>query len=372
LNWRMSIKDDCLGGSDAGYDLEVFRDHVGVSGSRGSSQTIADNPKEENSAGEESELKDRANEECSPLRTGASMRLRLPRTMAKFHGHSVPLPKALSGRFERVDPLAKNNRAQCMTSMSTDIGPYHHSWKVPSRPLRSTLSATATAGGRWNARSKTEEGDDDTNTLPYTTGTITTQHVLPLNSGNGSLPSTDLAMRHVVSASSRHLPRHEAIRLGMSSRIRGYRYNYQQPHVQDRPQKTSMQDQQSLLQSLKQLVQGNTGEQFRPPIALSKSLSGTMEVRIPFESLAREGNQGFPSSILGSGTIILFGDWCLAQAQLPSSSLLLEEETSLNDKPFRHSSMGIGLRKVVQGLPLKIDACITEHGTKGLFFGMGA
>ena len=85
LNWRMSIKDDYLGGSDAGYDLDVSRDHVGVSGSRGSSKTIADDPKEENSAGEESELMDHANEEGSPLRTGASMRLQLPTTMVKFH-----------------------------------------------------------------------------------------------------------------------------------------------------------------------------------------------------------------------------------------------------------------------------------------------
>ena len=85
LNWRMSIKDDYLGGSDAGYDLDVFRDHAGVSGSRGIIKTIADDPKEENSTGEESELMDHANFEGSPLRTGTSMRLQLPTTMAKFH-----------------------------------------------------------------------------------------------------------------------------------------------------------------------------------------------------------------------------------------------------------------------------------------------
>jgi len=33
--------------------------------------------------------------------------------------------------------------------------------------------------------------------------------------------------------------------------------------------------------------------------------------------------------------------------------------------------MGISFRKVVQGLPIKVDACITEHGSKGIFFGMG-
>jgi len=359
LNWRMSIKDDCLGGSDAGYDLEVFRDHVGVSESRGSGQTVTDDFEEETSR-EGSELKF-DDEEASPLRTGALMGLRLPRSTAKFCGHAMPLPKALSARFERVDPSAENDRAQCMTSMSTEMGPYNHSWKVSSRPLQSTLSATATAGGRWNAERNSQESDDDTNTLPYATGTITTQQILPLNSGNGSSPSTDLAMRHVLSASSRHLPRHEAILLGLSSRIRGYRYNYQQPYAQHSPQNTQkQQEHQSMLHSLKRLIKGNNGDQIRPPIALSKSVSGTVEVRIPL----------LPS-ILDSGTVVLFGDWCLAQAQPPPSSLLLEGGTSLDEKPFRHSSIGIGLRKVVQGLPLKVDACITEHGAKGFFFGMG-
>jgi len=44
----MSIKDDYLRGSNDGYDLEVFHDHVGVSGNRSSSsQIIADKSKVE-------------------------------------------------------------------------------------------------------------------------------------------------------------------------------------------------------------------------------------------------------------------------------------------------------------------------------------
>ena len=83
-----------------------------------------------------------------------------------------------------------------------------------------------------------------------------------------------------------------------------------------------------------------------------------MEVRVPFERIVH-------SPVLSSGTIIVFGDWCVAQA-LPTSSS--KEDT--NDW-LRHSSMGIGLRHSSMGIPLKIDACITEHGNKGLFFGIG-
>ena len=345
LSWRFSIKDEYLAGSDAGYDLEVLRDHVGVSGhERISSKGLELNENEE-----------QPNDECSPLRTGATMRLRLPRTRLSF------LPKTISTKLERVDPFSENDSAQCIASMSTDIGPYHHNWKVFSRPIRSTFTAIGTAGGRWNAKNKTGESNDkDASTLQYATGTITSQQTMPLCSESSrSVPPVDLAIRHVISASTRHLPRHEAILLGLSSaRIRGYKYNYQQPSVIHRPEKGKEAEEKSMMQVLKQFVQGSSEYQFRPPIAISKAITGTMEVRIPFNRVVKE-------SVFGSGTFVLFGDWCLAQAQPSVSS---EEPPEL----CRHASMGIGLRKVVQGLPLKMDACVTEHGTKGIFFGIGA
>jgi hypothetical protein len=89
-----------------------------------------------------------------------------------------------------------------------------------------------------------------------------------------------------------------------------------------------------------------------------------VEVRIPFERVV-------PQPIVGSGTVVVFGDWCVAQAQQSSSSTSPQGETENFEQPFRQSSIGIGLRKVVQGIPLKMDACVTEHGTKGLFFGIG-
>ncbi len=341
INWRMTIKDDYLGSTYAGYDIEVFRDHVDVS------------EKHEVDIGDVDGVSD-SNEEHCPLRTGITTKLRFPQSR-----HSFAIPKALSARFEFVDPLTQNDCAQFITSMSVDFGD-QRTLKLSERPVRSTVTAFATTGRKWNSVDKREKVDDSSS-LPYATGTITSHQIMPLESVKGSTPSTDLVIRHVASASSRHLPRHEGIIMGLSSRIRGYRYNYQQSPMQN-PQQETMYD-KSLFRSLKKIVQDQGKEHFRPPIALSNAISGTVEVRIPFERLVS-------SSIIGSGNVVLFGDWCVCQAQ-PLHSLLQSPDGGLSVKSSRHSSLGIGLRKVVQGIPLKVDACLTEHGTKGLFFGIG-
>ena len=306
LHWRMSIQDDHLGGGDAGYDLEVFRDHVGGCGSK---RAVAGDVEAEE--GEcDSEPEGHAHQQNSFRRAGASARLRLPTPLAKFRGFSVPVPKALCARFESVDPVAERDSAQCMSCISADIGPFRHIWKVRSRQLRSDLSATATTGGRWSAGEKSKEGCDDSNMLPYTSGTITSQQCLPLNRG-GSTPSEDLSMRHVISVSSRHLPHHETILLGLSSQIRVYKYSDQQRHSPQGSRKLQKQQQQHLLESVKRFVRGNLGEQIRPPIALSKALSGTLELSIPFECLVREDNQRFLPSVLSGSTIfyLAVGAW---------------------------------------------------------------
>jgi len=350
LNWRFSIKDDYLSGSssNAGYDLEVFRDHVGVS----SGENKAKMPERE--AGSNESDTPITN---SPLRTGASMRLKLP----QMNRLSSFLPKAISTRLERVDPFTNDDSAQYIASTSTDIGPYNHKWNILSRPLRSTVSAIGSAGGRWNiddSKALEVEKEDSAKTLQYATGTITSQQVMPLHNNREGVAAIDLTMKNVVSASTRNLPRHEAILLGLSSaRIRGYKYNYQQPSNIEQSAEKEKKEEPSPLQAIKQFVKGGSENQFRPPIAIKNAISGSMEVRIPFERI-------FKAPILSSGTIIVFGDWCVAQA-LPSSSSRDAQDW------LRHSSMGIGMRKAVQGIPLKIDACITEHGNKGLFFGIG-
>lgn len=348
FNWRASMKDDYLGSSDSGYDVTIIRDHVGL----GALGDVIDEIKEEETV-------------VSPLRTGVTMKLRLPHSTK----YSLSLPKALSARFEYIDPFTKNDCAQCMTSMSADIGPYRNTWNESIRPVRSSISAIAAAGRKWNIDGKSEkDNNDDASRLPYyATGTITSQQIMPLSNEQESFPPIDLAIRNVASASTRYLPRHEAIMLGLTSRIRGYKYNYQQDPVRVQQQDTEEGAEKNVFHGLKNLMQGKSNNQFRPPVALTKAISGTVEVRIPFERLIYH-------PIIGRGNVVLFGDWCVSHAQAQPSLMLQHtggKEGDFSVEPIRHSSLGIGLRKVVQGIPLKVDACLTEHGTKGVFFGIG-
>lgn len=356
VSWKMSIKDDYFGGRDAGYDFEVFRDYVGVGGNGG----VIEQEIDEFPDGNALETKQRkSSEESYPPLTGAMLKLRLRQPF-----HQFLLPKAISARFECVDRFTMNDTAQCMASVSTDFGPYHKSVELLTRPIRSSFSAISTFGRKWNVGAMLENGSGDANSLPYAAGTITTMQSMPLSSERSSIPSTDLILRHIVSASTTHLPRHEAITLGLASRIRGYRYNYQLSSMKQPQQNTRDGREKGKLRLLKTFLKGDGRDQFIPPIALSKAISGTVEVRIPFERVV-------PQPIVGSGTVVVFGDWCVAQAQQSSSSTSPQGETENFEQPFRQSSIGIGLRKVVQGIPLKMDACVTEHGTKGLFFGIG-
>ena len=353
VSWKMSITDDYLGGSDAGYDFEIFRDYVGAGGYEAVGEQKTDNF-------DELESKQRTSEEPCPPLTGAMLKVRLRRPF-----HPFLLPKAISTRFECVDRFTKNDVAQCMASVSADYGPHHKIIELSTRPIRSSFSATSTIGRKWNAGTILEKGSEYAKSHSYATGTITTFQSMPLNRERSTIPSPELVLRHVVSASTTHLPRHEAIILGLASRIRGYTYSFQLPSMIHPQQKARVRGEKSILRSFKSYLKGDGNMQYLPPIALSKAISGTLEVRIPFERI-------MPGPVFGAGTVVMFGDWCVVQAQRPPSSTSIMKETGGGfEQPFRQSSIGVGLRKTLQGIPLKVDACVTEHGTKGLFFGIG-
>ncbi len=357
VSWKMSIKDDYLGGRDAGYDFEIFRDYVGVGGY----EAVSEQKTGKFDDGDELESKQRTSnseEPCPPL-TGAMLKVRLRRPF-----HPFLLPKAISARFECVERFTKNDVAQCMSSVSAEYGPHHKTVELSTMPIRSSFSATSTIGRKWKAGTILEKGSDYAKSNSYATGSITTVQSIPMNRERSSIPSTDLVLRHVVSASTKHLPRHEAIILGLASRIRGYKYSYQLPSMIHPQQKTRIGD-KSKFRSFKSFLKGDGNMQYLPPIALSKAISGTLEFRIPFERI-------MPRPAFGAGSVVMYGDWCVVQAQRPPSSISPMEETVGDfEQPFRQSSIGVGLRKTLQGIPLKVDACVTMHGTKGLFFGIG-
>jgi hypothetical protein len=320
----MSITDDSIGGGDVGYDLELFRDHVG--------STITT----ESDAGS-----------CSIGRTGATMQLRLPRTV---------LPRAVSASFEQIDSTTSSAAPMQSASISMNVGPIKF--------LRSGVSALLTAGIRRDrdsvATKNAQPENEDSVTKPYFRGTVTAQKIVPLcqspfTSGNNPKSCVDLAMRHVASISTKHLPRHEAILLGVSSRVRGYNY-YHSPQTINRRNWSSF-------------LKLNNAERLRPPAAVANSISGNIEVRLPFKPFSSndfvDKNLKTLSSTL-EGTLIAFGDWAFSQGMECDP-----EERGADGRLVRHSSVGVGYQKVAQGIPLKLDAVITEHGTGGLFFGIG-
>ncbi len=323
LSWRMSIKDNY-----AGYDLNLFQDNVG--GNRGSSiKTQQITAEDESKSVVVSDEMDK-----SPMRIGATMRFRLPPSMKRKFKASV-----VSATFERINE-------QSIASTSVGVGPVRFN---PLHSLQSFFSASITSG----VRSQSNRGAN-TGVVPYAAGTCTSHQIIPL----GSSPA-NFALRHVASGGTKYIPRHEAIALGLSSKVRGYNYNYQSQTTSE-SLSTDDEQEQGKWHALKKFVRGgNSAGAIRPSLATSKALSGTVELRVPFMA---------PSVNLRpiiSGTFLFFGDWSLTRAHTSPSSIDKE------NTPLRCSSAGVGLRKVVQGVPIKVDACITEHGTRGVFFGIG-
>jgi hypothetical protein len=124
----------------------------------------------------------------------------------------------------------------------------------------------------------------------------------------GNRPLT-LALRHSATLSSAHLPRHEAKAQGVANNIRGA------------------------------VVNGR----------VASAIRGTTELRIPID-LPRIRQQ--------DTSIVLFGDWLFAT----------------KDASFtfcRKSSVGIGIRKNLQGLPLHCNFCYAGDGKIKTLFGLG-
>ncbi len=370
VSWRMSIRDDCLVGSNTGCDLDVFRDHVGNVPSALMKAPMDEGPDSDSESMQSHPCI------CFPQRTGATIRFRLPHPPSIGPLHTLLTPRTASASIERILPEHSDqssiSNAQSITSVSMNLGPHHFGnnisgnssstkshWKDPIQGFRSMVSSTMTVGARWDGDTKVYESAGRTmsnrssSATPYFAGSITSQQKIPLFSflaglrSNGSAPIVDLAMQQVVSVSTRHLPRHEAVVLGLASRVRGYKYNYHQSHSRVKERGN---EKKNSLSSVKQFLCGGGGDDsVFPPIAIAQAVSGTVELRVPTQR----------------GTFVIFGDCAMSHAQEDVS------QDDIVDRPSRQSSFGIGYRRVIQGIPIKVDACCTEHGTKGMFFGIG-
>ena len=132
-----------------------------------------------------------------------------------------------------------------------------------------------------------------------------------------------LALSQSIISSSRHLPRHEAKAAGIASRVRGYSSS--------------------------------------PP--LSQSLKTSIEIRIPVQY--DTSSNKFPlTKIFKDTSLVFFGDWMVGSLDDSDDQNLSSPMTTTQ------SSVGVGFRKNIQGLPLKYDVSYSNEGKLSAFFGI--
>lgn len=299
---RLRYGDDKFG-LEGGYDVELFTDFLG--------DTPKDNKEEEKFLEvSERDKGTEADDEDSLLhRRGATFRLRnpiSPTLIANSVGSaSVERTSTTTGQHESIG------------SATLTLGPFR---RLLPMDARSSISSTITGGTRLQGIGEVVAGTDAkdksvasilnaANFKPYTSASATTQQVLPISlssKGDDGRPIT-LAFQHTISTSTPNLPRHEAKAMGNAAQIRGA----------------------------------------SPNGPASSALKGTTELRVPWAV-----------PLLGSGSVVLFGDWFFVQKDVGS-------------KFYSKSSIGVGIRKPIQGLPFKYDISYSSEGKVKTMFGLG-
>jgi hypothetical protein len=244
-----------------------------------------------------------SDEDALLSRRGATVRLRNP-ISPRIMTNSVA-----SASLERTSTTT--GRLENIGSATFTFGPFR---RLLPMDARSSVSTTISGGTRLTGKADGDAtGVDSTfvssGLLPYSSASASTTQILPisLSSRDANKRPITLALQHTLSMSTPNLPRHEAKAMGFSAQIRGA----------------------------------------GPDTIASSAVKGTTEIRLPV---------GAP--VVGSGTVVLFGDWFCVQKDMKS--------------PFySKSSIGLGLRKNIQGLPLKYDVCYSSEGKIKTMFSMG-
>jgi outer membrane protein assembly factor BamA len=281
---RVRFRDDKFGTVPGGYDVELFSDFIGEHLEEKDGAEVEPNQNHEDY--DYDELLDRK---------GVSMSIRSPLS-------SLPVANSGSATLERTS--TKGGRHESVGSATLNLGPISSDLPLDAR---TSVFGKVTTGTRIGESSVSSSGFSSL--LPFASMTATTRQIFPLSDLEAG--PLVLALQHSATASTRHLPRHEANAHGVACKIRGY--------------------------------QGGSHSE-----RVSNSLVGTTELRIPLK---------LPRG-LEEASFVVFGDWCLASA-------------GMNQKFKRRSSVGVSLRKTFQGLPIKYDISLTEDRKIGAFFGLG-
>ena len=325
---HVQFSDDRFG-MEGGYDIEVFSDYIGdaVEGGLGGSKlkqmkNFFQRKKPPGGGSietviEEEETPIGAATAGAPIsfdedslynRRGATFRLRNP------IDESIMLNSVVSASVERAK--TKHGFYEGIGSASLGVGPIVHDLPLGAR---ADIDVRLRVGTRVSRGTRDADTEDDksggilsaftSRAMPYSAVTATTRQIVPLLS-IFKRPIL-LALKQSLTTSTRTLPRHEARAQGHSCKIRGV---------------------------------GSS-----EPI--SSAFWGTTELRIPIPLPI--------ANIEEDASLVVFGDWRLSK------------EYSMS--PFeRKSSVGLGLRKTVQGIPVQYNVCYSNKEQKvRATFGLG-
>ena len=225
---------------------------------------------------------------------------------------------ASTAAAERV--LARDGNQESILSTNMQLGPYSTSTSTNYRnSLRANIQSTCTIGSRWLS-SAIENKSNSAILLPYSIFSATARQIVPLTK------KIEIGLLQQLQTSSRHLPRHEANAMGIASRIRG-------------------------------LSSSST--------PLYQSIQTTSELRVPLPSFENISVLKFPTRLLKNTSVLFFHDYRIGTPYTTTSS-----STALNNEI--QSSVGMGIRKSVQGLPLKYDISYNlQDKNVRAFFGLG-
>jgi len=171
--------------------------------------------------------------------------------------------------------------------------------------------------------------------IPFSHASATVREVFPFatSSSFASDRSITLALRHTVSACTDTIPLTKAIANAAAHKVRGYGSSSRRHSEEE--------SQESIFQGYRTMVMGTT------------------EIRIPVT---------LPTDrFLQDASVVVFGDWLFAKELNDSGNINKWYLPSLT----RKSSVGIGIRKSVQGFPLQYDISLTEDGKIGAFLNFG-
>lgn len=307
---RLKFQDDKFG-LEGGYHVELFNDYVAVD-ALASTDSASNLVHSTNSSTEYTINNKNGNILDSSFDEGALIS-RKGATIRLRDPNFVPFfhRSSFSTSVERTS--TRTGKHEEIGSVTLDIGPFQ---RLLPFQARANLLTSYTVGTRLY-----ESGINTWHRqlLPYSSASATSRQILPLSLGveDDQHRPVQLAFQHSLMTSTSNLPRHEANAAGIAARVRGY------PLFSNGP--------------------------------IGKFVVGTAELRIPvklpFERVTQDAN------------VVLFGDWMYGEKK----SMIENKASSF----VRKSSIGIGVRKSVQGLPLKYDICLTEDKKLGGFFSLG-